>query len=46
MQIIQVCKVYDDNYVSSVKFQGDLLSIGFSDASVQIFDIEKCTVVR
>ena len=43
-----MCKIIDGSYISSVKFCGanPLVSVGFSDGKVRVYDIEKLSLVR
>lgn len=37
--IIELCKILDGTYISSIKFYENTLSIGLSDGKIKIYDI-------
>lgn len=44
--IMELCKVLDGSYVSSLKFFDQIITVGFSDGKIRIYDLETTSVIR
>lgn len=43
---MELCKLLDGAYISSLKFYDTTLSIGHSDGKIRIYDLETNQVIR
>lgn len=44
--IVELCRVIDGSYISSIKFKDLTVSIGFSDGKIRVYDLESQRMIR